>query len=211
MGFLIVGLGNIGDQYEDTRHNVGFMVLDAFAEASGLSFEVDRLGMVLHTKIRGRKVTFLKPSTYMNLSGRAVNYWMQKERVNLDELLIVVDDLALPLGRLRMRTRGSDGGHNGLRSVEELLETTNYSRVRVGIGRGRVYEGGSNFVLGRWSDQELEVVDKVVKRCVDAINSFVVEGPQRAMNKFNSKESIVDNTKTEEEKRQNEEVDEQSR
>ncbi|MFA5713279.1 MAG: aminoacyl-tRNA hydrolase [Bacteroidales bacterium] len=188
MGFLIVGLGNVGERYEDTRHNVGFLVLDALAQAQGLSFSVERLGMVLHTKIRGKKVTLLKPSTYMNLSGRAVNYWMQREGVKMEELLIVVDDLALPLGRIRMRMRGSDGGHNGLKSIEESLESSNYSRIRVGIGSGKEFEGGSSFVLGNWNEQERERVGRVVKRCSEAVNSFILQGPQRTMNLFNSKE-----------------------
>ena len=134
MKYLIVGLGNIGSEYQDTRHNIGFNVLDAFAKASNAVFEEKRYGAVCEVKVKGRTLVLLKPNTYMNLSGKAVSYWMQKEKIALENLLIIVDDLALPFGTLRLRAQGSDGGHNGLKNINALLGTTNYARLRYGIG-----------------------------------------------------------------------------
>ncbi len=187
MKYLIVGLGNIGPEYKDTRHNIGFNVLDAFAGASNLVFEEKRYGSVVETKIEGRPVVLLKPSTYMNLSGKAVGYWMQKEKVPLEDLLVVVDDLALPLGSLRLRGQGSDGGHNGLKSIDAVLGTDAYARLRFGIGsdfgRGQQVE----YVLGEWGTEEREQLPLLEKRCVEIIYSFVLTGLVKTMNDFNKR------------------------
>ena len=185
MSYLVVGLGNIGAEYADTRHNIGFLVLDALAKASGISFSTLRYGSLAEVKFRGKHVFLLKPSTYMNLSGKAINYWIREAQIPLERLLVVVDDLALPLGTLRMRKQGSDGGHNGLRSINEVLGTTVYTRLRVGIGnhfgRGRQVD----YVLGPWDDEELRELPFILDKCRSAIEAFVTIGPDRAMNIFN--------------------------
>ena len=186
MSYLIVGLGNIGIEYADTRHNIGFMVLDAWAQASGIFFVSGRLGSVAETRHRGKKLLLLKPSTYMNLSGKAVNYWMQKEKIPIENILVIVDDLALPLGTLRMRKQGSDGGHNGLKDIAGTLGTTAYSRLRMGIGDNFSKGRQIDYVLGSWSDEERKILPDLLIKAADASKSFVAIGPDRTMNMFNT-------------------------
>src|SRR5512140_635990 len=155
MKYLIAGLGNIGDGYRDTRHNIGFTVLDAMARASNTSFTDRRYGSVCNVKFRGREIILLKPSTFMNLSGNAVSYWLKKENVPVENLLIIVDDLALPLGTIRMRPKGSDGGHNGLAHINAVLGTSEYARIRVGIGNDFRKGAQVNYVLGTWTPEEM--------------------------------------------------------
>ena len=151
MKYLIVGLGNIGPEYQNTRHNIGFKVLDAFAKASNTVFEDMRYGAVATVKLKGRTLILLKPNTYMNLSGKAVSYWMQKEKIELSNLFVVVDDLALPFGTIRLRGKGSDGGHNGLKSINQLLGTQDYTRLRFGIGNEFPKGKQVDYVLGGWT------------------------------------------------------------
>lgn len=186
MKYLIVGLGNIGPEYQDTRHNIGFSVLDAFAKASNAVFEDKRYGAVCEVKVKGRTLVLLKPNTYMNLSGKAVSYWMQKEKVALEDLLVVVDDLALPFGTLRLRGQGSDGGHNGLKNINALLGTTAYARLRFGIGNDFQKGGQIDYVLGKWEEEENEKLPVLLKRGGEIITSFVLQGIARTMNIFNT-------------------------
>lgn len=187
MSFLIVGLGNIGIEYADTRHNIGFNVLDVLAGASNISFESKRLGSVAEYRYKGRSFILLKPSTYMNLSGRAVNYWLQAEKIPVENMLVVVDDLALPLGTLRMRKQGSDGGHNGLKDIATTLGHANYARLRVGIGDNFGNGGQIDYVLGKWSERERLELPAVCDKAADAIRSFGLVGIERTMNIFNTK------------------------
>lgn len=187
MSYLIVGLGNIGVEYADTRHNIGFLVLDAWSQASNIIFESGRYGSVAELRHKGRKVILLKPSTYMNLSGKAVSYWMQKEKIPLENVLVIVDDLALPLGTLRMKKQGSDGGHNGLKDITETLGTSNFTRLRLGIGDNFSKGRQVDYVLGSWSEQERKLLPEICDKSRDAALSFVTIGPDRAMNFFNTK------------------------
>ena len=185
--YLIVGLGNPGDEYALTRHNTGFMVLDAFAKASNAVFSDRRYGFVAETSLRGRKVFLLKPTTYMNLSGNAVRYWLQKLNLPLENLIVISDDLNLPFGTLRMRLNGSDGGHNGLENIIWALESEQWARIRVGIGNGFSRGGQIDYVLGNLSPEELEQVPALAERIVQGIKDFSTIGPQRAMNYVNAK------------------------
>lgn len=185
--FLIVGLGNIGDEYADTRHNMGFRILDAFAGASDVVFEDRRYGFVCEVSLKGRRLILLKPSTFMNLSGNAVRYWLNKERVDLERLLVVVDDLSLPFGVLRMKPSGSDGGHNGLRNIASVLGSQQYARLRFGIGNGFERGGQVGFVLGRFSESDLQGMGARVDLAVDMIRSFCLSGIQVTMNQFNNR------------------------
>lgn len=185
--YLIVGLGNIGDEYAGTRHNAGFMVLDAFAKASNIHFEDKRYGFVVETSIKGRKVILLKPSTFMNLSGNAVRYWMNKENIDLERLLVVVDDLALPLGALRLKPSGSNAGHNGLGNIQSVLGTDRYARLRVGIGNDFPRGMQIQWVLGRFDNEDLDVLNPKIETAVDIIKSFVLAGIDITMNAFNKK------------------------
>lgn len=187
MKYLIVGLGNIGSEYENTRHNIGFMVLDAFAKASGANFNSGRLASVAETKLRGRQLVLIKPTTFMNLSGKAVHYWMQQENIALENVLVIVDDLALPFGSIRMRGGGSEAGHNGLKNITEMLGTQKYARLRFGIGNDYPKGRQVDFVLGKWSDDEMSTIATRTEITNQAIQSFVLEGLQRAMNTFNNK------------------------
>lgn len=187
MNFLIVGLGNIGYEYIDTRHNIGFSVLEAWANASNTFFSSNRLANTAEISYRGHKFILIKPTTYMNLSGRAVNYWLQKAKIPKENLLVVVDDLALPLGTIRMRAKGSDGGHNGLKSIDEFLGYNSYARLRVGIGDNFGMGGQVDYVLGKWSSEERILLAPVIERSVDAIKAFGVMGIERAMNVYNTK------------------------
>lgn len=185
--FLIVGLGNIGTEYANTRHNIGFKILDALAEAETLCFETMRLGDVATYKYKGRTFILLKPNTYMNLSGKAVQYWLSKENIHLENLLVVTDDLNLPFGNIRLKTKGSDGGHNGLKDIQLKLETTNYNRFRFGISdefsKGRQVD----YVLGEWSETEEEALKERLKKSVELIKSFGMAGVNNTMNAFNGK------------------------
>ena len=185
--YLIVGLGNIGDEYAGTRHNAGFMVLDAFAKASNIHFEDKRYGFVAETSIKGRKVILLKPSTFMNLSGNAVRYWMNKENIDLERLLVVVVDLALPLGALRLKPSGSNAGHNGLGNIQSVLGTDRYARLRVGIGNDFPRGMQIQWVLGRFDNEDLDVLNPKIETAVDIIKSFVLAGIDITMNAFNKK------------------------
>ena len=185
MKYLIVGLGNIGEEYKDSRHNLGFKVLDAMALASNISFIDKRYGSVSQTKYKGRELILLKPSTFMNLSGHALDYWMKKEKIPLENVLVIVYDIALPLGSIRMRHKGSDGGHNGLAHITRVLGTNEYSRIRFGIGGN--YRKGSqvDFVLGNWSEEELKTVDKRIPIVLEMIRSFAFSGTELTMTAFN--------------------------
>ncbi|WP_288021417.1 aminoacyl-tRNA hydrolase [Tenuifilum sp.] len=187
MKYLITGLGNIGIEYSNTRHNVGFMVLDALAKASNISFEDSRYGSIAQLKHKGRTYVLLKPSTYMNLSGKAVSYWLQKEKIALENLLVVVDDIALPLGAIRLRPKGSDGGHNGLKNINDVLCTQNYSRLRFGIGNNFSRGRQVDYVLGEWTEDELKVLPERIKLAGEAILAFGTVGLERAMNLYNNR------------------------
>ena len=189
MNYLIAGLGNIGAEYASTRHNMGFMVLDALAGASNVIFQTERYGDVATLSLKGNKVTLLKPSTYMNLSGKAVRYWMKKLDIPNERLLVVLDDIALPFGTLRMRKRGSDGGHNGLKSIDYCLISDDYARLRIGIGHGFAEGGQIDFVLGELIPEEKEILPQVLATASEAIKSFVLEGADSAMNKYNTKKN----------------------
>jgi PTH1 family peptidyl-tRNA hydrolase len=186
MNYLVVGLGNIGEEYASTRHNMGFMVLDAWAQASNAVFTTARYGAVTEISFKGRKFTLLKPSTYMNLSGRAVRYWLQKTRIPQENLLVVVDDFAIPFGTLRLRKRGSAGGHNGLKSIDYELISDDYARLRIGTGNGGFAEGHQvDFVLGELLLEEKRLLPRVLERAVAAIKCYGTEGIDRAMTQFN--------------------------
>lgn len=189
MKYLIVGLGNIGSEYDGTRHNIGFTVLDAFAKASNIVFADKRYGFVAETSVRGRKLILLKPSTYMNLSGNAVRYWMQQEKIPLENVLVIVDDLALPVGALRLKGQGSDGGHNGLKHIASTLGTTNYARLRFGIGNDFGKGHQVDFVLGTFDSEEQKAVEAQVETVGEIIKSFCFAGLARTMNQFNKKGS----------------------
>ena len=182
--YLIVGLGNIGPDYELTRHNTGFMVLDAFAKASNTVFEDRRYGFVGETTLKGRKVVLLKPSTFMNLSGNAVRYWLNKENIDQRRLLVVSDDVALPLGQFRLKAGGSNGGHNGLGHIQQLIGQ-NYARLRMGIGNDYPQGGQIDWVLGRYSAEEISDLQPAIDTAVEIIKSFVLAGIDITMNQFN--------------------------
>jgi PTH1 family peptidyl-tRNA hydrolase len=185
MKYLIVGLGNIGDEYKDTRHNIGFMVLDVLADSFSADFSDKRYGSVSSVKFRGRELLLLKPSTYMNLSGNAVNYWLKKEKIEITNLLVIVDDLALPAGSIRMKPKGSDGGHNGLAHINTVLGTNQYSRIRVGIGNEFSRGTQKNYVLGRWTRAERAIIDPRINVVTDMIKSFALVGTGLTMTAFN--------------------------
>ena len=187
MKYLIVGLGNIGAEYADTRHNAGFDVLDALAGASNISFAAARYGAVAELKYKGRTLVLLKPSTYMNLSGKAVRYWMDAEKIAPENLLVISDDIALPFGPLRMRTKGSSGGHNGLKNISELLGREDYARIRFGIGGNFARGQQIDYVLGTWTDEERKLLPERLKVFGDAVLSFAAIGAERTMNLFNKK------------------------
>ena len=187
MKYLIVGLGNIGHEYEGTRHNIGFTVLDAVAKASNTIFQDKRYGFVAEVSVRGRKLILLKPSTYMNLSGNAVRYWMQQEKIPLENVLVIVDDLALPVGALRLKGQGSDGGHNGLKHIAATLGTTNYARLRVGIGNDFGKGQQVDFVLGSFNTEEQSTIEEQLTTTTEIIKSFSFAGLARTMNQFNKK------------------------
>ena len=184
--FLVVGLGNIGPGYAGTRHNIGFIVLDAWAQASNTAFESARYGDVASLGIKGRRFYLLKPSTYMNLSGNAVRYWLSALDIPLENLIVVCDDINLPFGTIRMRTRGSNGGHNGLGNIEEILETRNYARIRLGIGH-EFYEGGQiDYVLSPFSAEQCLELPEIAERVRSGIQTWALAGAQKAMTQLNT-------------------------
>ena len=185
--FLIVGLGNVGAKYEETRHNIGFKILDQLAAEEEITFETVKLGDRAEFKFKGRTFVLLKPSTFMNLSGKAVNYWMQKEKVSLENLMIVTDDLNLPFGTLRIKTKGSDGGHNGLKDVQAQLNTSKYTRFRFGIGDKFSKGNQIDYVLGEWNEEERNELPERLKTSAKAIRSFGTAGINNTMNEFNGK------------------------
>lgn len=187
MKYLIVGLGNIGEKYANTRHNIGFMILDALAEASNIFFKPDRYAEIAETKFAGRKLILVKPSTYMNLSGKAVRYWMNQEKIKLENVLILTDDLALPVGKIRLRGKGSDGGHNGLKNINELLGTTKYARLRFGVGDNFSKGKQIDYVLGNFTSEENTIVNPKIEDCIAAIKSFARVGLNQTMTHFNKK------------------------
>lgn len=187
MKHLIAGLGNIGEEYRNTRHNVGFMVLDAAAAASGIVFKDSRYGFVATMRHKNAELILLKPSTFMNRSGNAVRYWLQKEKVSLENLLVITDDIAIPTGSIRLRAAGSAGGHNGLTSISEILGTDQYARLRVGIGSDFPKGGQVNYVLGRWSPEELTVLEKRIPLAVEMMLSFALAGCELTMTAYNRK------------------------
>lgn len=187
MKYLIVGLGNIGKEYDGTRHNIGFRVLDALAKASNLVFEDKRYGAITTLSVKGQQLVLLKPSTYMNLSGNAVRYWMNQENIPLERLLIVVDDLSLPFGTLRMKPNGSDGGHNGLKHIAAVLGTQTYARLRFGIGNDFPRGGQVDYVLGQFTEENLQTMEERLTVADEMIKSFCLSGIQFTMNHFNKK------------------------
>lgn len=182
--YLICGLGNPGREYESTRHNTGFMVLDAFAKASNLVFDDRRYGFLAETSIKGRKVFLLKPTTFMNLSGNAVRYWLDKEKIEQKRLLVISDDVALPLGAFRLKVSGSNGGHNGLGHIQQLIGT-NYARLRMGIGNDFPRGAQIDWVLGRYSDEDMKQLQPAIDTAVEMIKSFVLAGIDITMNQYN--------------------------
>ena len=184
--YLIVGLGNPGQEYAGTRHNTGYMVLDAFAKASNTAFQDKRYGFVAETSLKGRKLFLLKPTTFMNLSGNAVRYWMQKESIEQSRLLVIVDDLSLPLGTFRLKANGSNGGHNGLGHIQQLIGQ-NYARLRMGIGNEFSRGQQVDWVLGKYSDDEQKTLKPAIDTAVEVIKSFVLAGIDITMNQFNKK------------------------
>jgi len=187
MKYLIAGLGNIGAEYAETRHNIGFMVLDALAQEGKLVFSVERHAAMVQMKVKGRTFILIKPTTYMNLSGKAVKYWMDRENIPLENLLVIVDDLALPLGCLRLKKSGSDGGHNGLIHITETLQTTDFARLRFGIGNDYPKGYQIDYVLGKWSSGEMKTIQPKISIAGEIIRSFGLAGINHTMNFYNNK------------------------
>lgn len=187
MKYLIVGLGNIGDEYQGTRHNIGFTILDAWAQASNIVFTTQRYGDVAQMRLKNQQLTLLKPSTYMNLSGEAVRYWVQKEGIELDRLLVLADDINLPFGTIRLRGKGADGGHNGLKNIIDLLQTSKFARLRFGMGNDFPKGAQIDYVLGYPTPEELQVLPERVQVAIEAIKAFCLSGLDFAMTHFNNK------------------------
>lgn len=187
MKYLIVGLGNIGDEYVGTRHNVGFRVVDAFAQKQGAEWADKRYGAIARTRVKNTELILLKPSTYMNLSGQAVRYWAQQEKIPVEHLLVIVDDLSLPVGKIRMRGSGSDGGHNGLKNIASCMMTQNYPRIKFGIGNEFPKGTQVDFVLGQFSDEDNRIIDEKLDYVGEMIKSFCLQGLDRTMNQYNKK------------------------
>ena len=185
--FLIVGLGNIGAKYENTRHNIGFKVLDFLAEKESITFETQKLGDVATFRFKGRTFILLKPSTYMNLSGKSILYWMTKEKIPLENLLVITDDLNLPFGSLRIKIKGSDGGHNGLKDTQEKLNTSKYNRFRFGISDAFSTGRQVDYVLGEWEDEENKKLPERLEKAAEVVKSFGTAGINNTMNTFNGK------------------------
>lgn len=185
--FLIVGLGNIGAEYAETRHNIGFKIVEHLASEAGVKFSSGRYADVAQVKHKGKILVLVKPTTYMNLSGKAVNYWLQAEKLEPENMMVLVDEIALPYGKIRIGPKGSDGGHNGLKDIQATLGHSNYPRLRFGIGKE--YHKGSqvNYVLGEWSEEELATLNERIKISADAVKAFAFVGLQRCMNEYNNK------------------------
>lgn len=183
--YLIVGLGNIGEEYAGTRHNIGFDIADAFVNKHGGKFQSGRLADIAEIRWKGKNLILIKPTTYMNLSGKAAKYWLDKEKILIENMLVLVDELALPLSKLRVRPGGSDAGHNGLKSLQELLLTDKYPRLRFGIGNNFPKGGQVDYVLGKWTAEELPIVKKKVEKTTEIIESFISTGIERTMNEAN--------------------------
>ena len=186
MKFLIAGLGNIGKEYWGTRHNIGFRIVNELVDLADETFSEVRYGAIAHIRIKNAKMVVLKPNTYMNLSGHAVRYWLQKENLTPSQFLVVVDDLSLPFGTLRIKPKGSHGGHNGLRNIQEVLETSEYARLRFGIGDDFMREKQMDFVLSKFTDDELEKIPENIKKSVEMIKSFCLSGIEVTMNLYNN-------------------------
>lgn len=187
MKHLIVGLGNIGPEYVGTRHNIGFRILDALASASNISFQDRRYGFVAHMRVKNQELVLLKPSTFMNLSGNAVRYWLNEEKIPIENMLVLVDDLSLPVGTIRMRQGGSDAGHNGLKHIAQVLGTQGYNRLKFGIGNDYPRGGQIDFVLGTFSPEDDKLVDERVPVACEAIKAYALSGMAFAMNHYNGK------------------------
>lgn len=183
--FLVVGLGNIGPEYVETRHNIGFKIVEHLAQTDGATFQTQRLGDIGLLKIKGRSICCLKPSTYMNRSGKAVSYWMEKEKIPLENVLVITDDINLPFGTLRLKTKGSDGGHNGLKDIQQSLGTQIYNRLRFGVGSDFGKGRQVDYVLGEWETEEKEALPERLDKSAALIRSFVLSGVQTTMNTFN--------------------------
>ncbi|QBA63188.1 aminoacyl-tRNA hydrolase [Muriicola soli] len=184
--FLITGLGNIGPEYDNTRHNIGFQILDHLASKKELTFVQNKLGSTAMFKIKGRSILLLKPATFMNRSGKAVHYWLEKEKIPKEHLLIVTDDINLPFGTLRLKTKGSDGGHNGLADVQQSLQTSQYNRLRFGLGSDFPKGRQVDYVLGKWEENEEKALPERLDRCTELIESFVLQGVNITMNTYNN-------------------------
>lgn len=187
MKYLIVGLGNIGPEYRNTRHNIGFKVLDAFAEVSNISFSTQRYGDIAQVRVKNKVLVLLKPSTYMNLSGEAVRYWMNKENIPLENVLVIVDDIALPFGAIRIKGKGSDGGHNGLKNIAAMIGTQNYARIRFGLGNDFPKGAQIDYVLGNFTEEQEKLMPERLKVAIDAIKAFCLSGLTFAMNNYSNK------------------------
>lgn len=187
MKYLIVGLGNIGAEYENTRHNIGFKVADAYAQEAGAKFSIERYASIAEAKHKGRTLLLIKPSTYMNLSGKAVSYWMQQEKIPVDNVLVIVDDIALPFGSLRMKGKGSDAGHNGLKNIQEVLGHNSYPRLRFGLGDNYTKGHQIDYVLGQWTRDESSALPERIDICSKIISSFASIGLARTMSEYNNK------------------------
>ena len=185
--FLIVGLGNIGSEYANTRHNIGFKILDYLANKEGVSFQTVKLGDVAELKVKGRTILLLKPNTYMNLSGKAVKYWLEKENIEKENMLVITDDLNLEFGTIRIKTKGSDGGHNGLKNIQLLLNSTEYPRYRFGISDAFKKGQQVNYVLGEWGEEEKEKLKERLEISSEIIKSFALAGLNNTMNTYNGK------------------------
>jgi peptidyl-tRNA hydrolase, PTH1 family len=183
--YLIVGLGNIGDEYLNTRHNIGFEILDAFAGASNISFNDKRYAYQAETSFKGKRFILVKPTTFVNLSGKAVNYWLQKEKIEIQNLLVIVDDIALPFGTFRMRAKGGDGGHNGLLDISSVLGTQDYARLRFGIGKNFQQGAQVDYVLGKWSVEEKKVLPAKLETAIEIIRNFALAGLGDTMTRYN--------------------------
>ena len=184
--FLIAGLGNIGDEYAHTRHNIGFDILNYFVQKHKGSFSIDRLAYRAEVKLKGKLVICILPTTYMNLSGKAIKYWLDKEKIDITKLLVLVDELAVPLNKIKIKPAGSDGGHNGLRSIQEVLQTSSYPRLRFGIGNDFPKGMQVEFVLGKWNNSEVPIVSKKIEKCAEAIEQFVLTDLEKTMANFNN-------------------------
>ncbi|MCL1868743.1 MAG: aminoacyl-tRNA hydrolase [Paludibacter sp.] len=187
MKYLIAGLGNIGAEYRETRHNIGFKILDALAEASNIVFDDHRYGFTSEMRVKNHTLVLLKPSTFMNLSGLSVRYWLKKEKIELENLLVLVDDVSLPFGKLRLKPHGSNAGHNGLGNIQDVLGTQNYARLRFGIGSDFPRGGQINYVLGEWTADEASALPCHINTAIEIIKSFVLAGTNLTMTKFNKK------------------------